>query len=92
MKICRVLLNNEAVTVVDYDGTKVQIPAIHRDAKTVKVILKNGRYTVVDDNYKEPELVAIAKKSEKKIDKKTTEKDVINDENVNKENPTEDNE
>ena len=55
MKICRVLLNNEAVTVFDYDGTKVQVPSIKRKAETVNVIYKDGLYIVVDNNYKEPE-------------------------------------
>ena len=55
MKICRVLINNEAVTVFDYDGIHVQVPSINRKADTVNVIFKDGQYIVVDDNYKEPE-------------------------------------
>lgn len=45
---CRVLLNNEAVTVVDFDGTKVQFPAIKNADKTIKVKFANGEYSVVD--------------------------------------------
>ena len=54
IKDCYVKLNNEYVTVIDYDGIDVQIPAIKREARTVKVILENGKYTVVGDNYTEP--------------------------------------
>ena len=45
---CKVLLNNEAVTVVDFGGTKVQFPAIKNVAKTIKVKFANGEYSVVD--------------------------------------------
>lgn len=53
VKNCRVLVNNEAVTVIEYEGKQVQIPSIHRDANTVNVIVKNGRHIVIDDDYKE---------------------------------------
>jgi len=46
-----------AVTVVDYDGIHVQLPAIGTEAKYVYLDFKNGRYVVskgesdpVDDN------------------------------------------
>lgn len=54
IKNCNVLINNEAVTVFDYDGIEIQVPSIRRNAKTIKVLYKNGKYTVVDDNYIEP--------------------------------------
>ena len=53
LKECRVLLNNDAVTVILYDGVKVQIPSIRRKADVVKV-KDDGTYTVVPDDYKEP--------------------------------------
>ena len=53
LKECRVLLNNDAVTVILYDGVKVQIPSIGRKADVVKV-KDDGTYTVVPDDYKEP--------------------------------------
>lgn len=71
IKNCRVLMNNEAVTVIEYDGISIQIPAIHRDAKYVNVILQNGRHIVVDDDYKEP-VTEVAEKPNKKATKKTT--------------------
>lgn len=71
VKNCRVLINNEAVTVIEYDGVLVQIPAIHREAKNINVILQNGRYIVVNDNYKEL-MASAAEKQKKKANKKTT--------------------
>lgn len=53
IKECKVLLNNEAVTVIQYDDIQVQIPAIGRKATVVKV-KDDGHYTVVPDNYSEP--------------------------------------
>ena len=70
VKECKVLINNDAVTVIKYDDIKVQVPSIHRTANTVKVLYKNGKYTVVDDDY-------IEQKSKKK--KKTVEETTIND-------------
>ncbi len=52
IKECKVLINNDAVTVVDFDGHEIQIPAIHKAADTVKIALENGRYKLVDDNRK----------------------------------------
>lgn len=75
IKKCNVLLNNEVVTVVDYDGVKVQFPSIHKNSKTVNVIYKNGQYIIVEEDYIEPtvetELDSESKLS-KNINKKTT--------------------
>ena len=38
VKNCKVSINNEAVTVFDYDGIQVQIPSIKRNADFIKVI------------------------------------------------------
>ena len=75
VKTCSVILNNEAVTVINYDGIEVQIPSIRREAKTVKVLLKDNKYIVVDDDYKEqPKKVEEDKKKtiakEEKVQKK----------------------
>lgn len=88
VKNCNVLINNEAVTVIDYDGVQVQIPAIHRDTRTVKVVLENGRYTVVDDDYIEPVIETVAesttKPKRKANNKKTTlDENAKNTEDVN---------
>ncbi len=52
LKECKVLLNNESVTVIRYDDILVQIPAIGRKANVVKV-KDDGHYTVVPDDYSE---------------------------------------
>lgn len=83
VKVCRVILNNEAVTVIRDGEYDVQVPAIHRDAKTVKVKIENGKYVVVPDTYKEQNDIAI-EKNEKKYNKKTTEKNVKDKSKVDK--------
>lgn len=85
IKDCNVLINNEAVTVFDYDGTQVQVPSIRRKATTVRVVKKNNQYIVVDDNYKEEPAQKVAEKPQKKTNKKTT-----IDKNANKTRKTED--
>lgn len=73
IKNCRVLINNDAVTVFEYDGVEVQIPSINREARFVKVKFANGEYTVVDDNYVENEPKDFdVKADKKKPNKKTT--------------------
>ena len=51
LKKCKVILNNQYVTVFDFGGIEVQIPSIHRKADTVNVLFENGKYMIVDDNY-----------------------------------------
>ena len=46
IKDCKIILNNEAVTVVDFDGTEVQFPHIEVDSDTVKVSHTNGKYEI----------------------------------------------
>jgi hypothetical protein len=75
VKECKVLINNDAVTVFQFDDEKVQVPAIGRKAKTVKVVAENGSFKVVDDDYKEqPKKVEEDKKKtiakEEKVQKK----------------------
>lgn len=89
IKNCRVLINNEAVTVINYDGVEVQLPSIKREADFVKVIKKNGNYIVVDDNYKEDTIQSIEKP--KKANKKTTGKESVS-KNIENELIDEDNE
>ena len=72
VKECIVKLNNDVVTVVAYGDVDVQLPAIHREAKTLFVSCENGKYTVVDKDYK-PKDVAVEKKNTKK---KTTNKEI----------------
>ena len=76
---CKVELNNDLVTVINYDGNLVQIPSIqNKDAKFVNVWLNDGHYKVVPDDFVEPLKVVQTEetvKSEKKTKKKTTHKD-----------------
>ncbi len=73
---CKVELNNDLVTVINYDGNLVQIPSIqNKDAKFVNVWLNDGHYKVVPDDFVEPFKVVQTEetvKSEKKTKKKTT--------------------
>ena len=73
---CKVELNNDLVTVINYDGNLVQIPSIqNKDAKFVNVWLNDGHYKVVPDDFVEPPKVVQTEetvKSEKKTKKKTT--------------------
>lgn len=73
---CKVELNNDLVTVINYDGNLVQIPSIqNKDAKFVNVWLNDGHYKVVPDDFVEPLKVVQTEetvKSEKKTKKKTT--------------------
>jgi len=48
IKNCSVIINNEAVTVVVFDGKEVQLPSIKREARKVLVKFENGIYEVVD--------------------------------------------
>lgn len=75
VKECLVMLNNEVVTVARYGNTDIQFPSIHRDAKTVFVNCEDGKYSIVDKNYK-------SKSAEKSNRRKSTEKKTTIEENV----------
>ena len=53
VKKCRVLLNNEEVTVVEYENTKIQFPAVREDIGYVHVEKENGQYFIVDEKVAE---------------------------------------
>lgn len=69
VKECLVKLNNDVVTVVRYGNVDVQLPSIHREATTVFVACEEGKYFVVDKNYK-PKSASV--KGKKRTNKKTT--------------------
>ena len=54
LKECLVLKNNPAVTVVLFGDKEIQLPAINREARFVKDLFEDGKYTAVPDDYKEP--------------------------------------
>ena len=68
VKECTIKLNNDAATVATYDDVDVQFPSIHKDAKTVFVNYEDGKYTIVDKDYKPAN-------DGKQKKKKTTKKD-----------------
>lgn len=78
IKECKVLINNDAVTVFKYGDAEVQVPSIGRDAKTVKVVVDKGTYKVVDDDYKEP--VKVEKPKQEKQVKKAIAKEEVEEE------------
>jgi len=72
VKICRVLLNNDVATVIEFDGAEIQLSPIHRNTEYVRVQFKDDIYRIVDNDFKEE--IAAPKKSNKKVEsnKKTT--------------------
>lgn len=44
VKECPIILNNEAVTVVDFNGVHIQFPSIKKDVATIPVYKENGKY------------------------------------------------
>ena len=49
IKECPVIENNDAVTVVRFDGNDIQFPSVGQEgAKTLNVKFENGKYSIVD--------------------------------------------
>lgn len=48
IKECKVILNNEAVTVIQFGDIEVQFPSIRKNDKTVFVKYEDGNYSIVD--------------------------------------------
>lgn len=78
-KACKVILNNDAVTVVKFGTKEIQFPSIHKDVESVFVKADNGIYSIVDKMEKEVPTASTSKKVENK--KSTNEKST---ENTNK--------
>jgi len=76
VKECKVLMNNAAVMVVDFDGVRVQMPSAGKNIKTVAVEFSNGSYKLAEDKKVEApavEAIAEAPKPIKKTRKKKAE-------------------
>lgn len=86
VKECLVVLNNEAVTVVRYDGKDIQFPAINKDVKKVSVNYENGKYSIVNDKVRAVNTDKPKKKNG--IVKKTTFEEAV--ENTEKDTKLED--
>lgn len=67
---CKVILNNDLVTVARFNNIDIQFPSIHKAADSVRVLYKDGKYTIVDPDYQE-----VIKKNKKS--KKTTNLEII---------------
>lgn len=63
IKECSVLLNNADVTVVKWDNIEVQIPAIGKKAKTIKVQKIGDLYIIAKDLQDENKPKKAAKKT-----------------------------
>lgn len=69
VKKCDILLNNDAVTVVDFGGEKIQMPSIKNNkAKTAFVCEANGRYHFVDGEKCELHAEPVKRKKSKKVE------------------------
>lgn len=53
IKKCKVILNNECVTVIDFEGIDVQLPAIGYKANQIKIKYQDGKYVALPDDYTE---------------------------------------
>lgn len=71
-KACKVILNNDAVTVVKFGTKEIQFPSIHKDTDSVFVKADNGMYSIVDKMENEAPTTSTSKKVENK--KSTSEK------------------
>lgn len=73
VKECKVLMNNAAVMVVDFDGVRVQMPSAGKNIKTVAVEFSNGSYKLAEDKkveapaFEEPKPVKKARKKKAEV-------------------------
>ena len=77
VKECKVLINNEEVTVVKFGDIEVQFPSIKKNCSSVFVNFENGKYSIVDKPIENKNSENKSKDSFKEIknkEKKTTEK------------------
>lgn len=52
IKECPVIINNEAVSVVNFDGIDIQFPSLGKNVKKVNVKFEDGNYSIVKDEIK----------------------------------------
>ena len=80
VKECPVIINNDAVTVVRFDGNDIQFPSVGQEGiKTLNVKFENGNYSIVtnevdDKSVDEAEQVKVDNKKNKKTIKKKFDK------------------
>lgn len=78
-KECKVLLRNQYVMVVDFDGKEVQMPSDHTDKNTVFVKHENDRYTITCKLEEEKKPTKVKPASRVKKQKKVTEVELADD-------------
>lgn len=66
IKLCNVVLHNSAVTVVNFEGTNVQFPAIKSKSEYVYVEHKDNKYNIVSKEDFEKNLNSTNNKKSKK--------------------------
>lgn len=71
IKDCRVVINNEAVTVVRFEDIDIQFPSIHSNSKFVRVLYQEGKYKIVNPDYEENTSLATENGKSKRNNKKT---------------------
>ena len=64
---CKVVINNDAVTVFEFNGSRVQVPAIHKDKDFINVKYEDGKFIIVDENYKEDLQKNVKSKKKKQL-------------------------
>lgn len=72
VKECLVVLNNDLVTVARFDDKDIQFPSVRKDVKKVFVNYENGRYSIVDENFKSESAPKAKTTKRKSAAKKTT--------------------
>ena len=79
VKECKVLLRNQYVMVVDFNGKEIQMPSDHTDKDTVFVKYENDRFSIVDKLEKEKKPVKVKSVSKVNKQKKVTEVELADD-------------
>lgn len=82
-KECKVLLRNQYVMVVDFNGKEIQMPSDHTDKDTVFVKYENDRYSITCNLEEEKKPVSRVKK-QKKVTEVELADDVATDEQKDK--------
>lgn len=77
-KECKVLMRNEFVMVIDFDGKEIQMPSDHKDTNTVFVKFENDRYSITD-KLEEKKIEKVKPVLRVKKQKKVTEVELADD-------------
>lgn len=78
-KECKVLLRNQYVMVVDFNGKEVQMPSDHTNKDTVFVKYENDKYSITCKLEEEKKSAKVKPVSRVKKQKKVTEVELADD-------------